>query len=359
MHLQFSTAAILAFVSSVHGHANIIAVQGLKAGDPAGPQGMALGLDPATPRDGVAVDPNQRDTTIFIQRTLSLWEGCGQSIEFGVHNASSMIPELVQQGQIAQALPGGQLSMVFHQINGDGNGPFMCAIDTAAVGNRGSWKQMTGLTIATQVPGQSPILNAGTLVQYPFIVNIPANLKCTGSYGGKDNICLMRCQNYAVNGPFGGCIPFELVTSLRADWKMKRDGSGYEKLDPREQPAPTKTVDGVKVATPTMGRPQKEPAANPQQVTALLKKLTNNLPAAAKSASGAPAKPTVKDVLAALTEGDDVPPAMLAALSKTLSAQIAAGTLPAKAALQAKVHQHSKKPWTTVVRPAAAPTKGS
>lgn len=39
-------------------------------------------------------------------------------------------------------------------------------------------------------------------------VQLPANLKCEGSYNAK-RICIVRCQNKAENGPFGGCIPIQ------------------------------------------------------------------------------------------------------------------------------------------------------
>ncbi|KAF3150320.1 hypothetical protein TWF569_004710 [Orbilia oligospora] len=46
---------------------------------------------------------------------------------------------------------------------------------------------------------------------FPFTVTIPKNIKCNGSYEGKKNICMLRCENYALNGPFGGCLPFQLI----------------------------------------------------------------------------------------------------------------------------------------------------
>jgi hypothetical protein len=220
--LKMATALVLAallcgaMAGEARGHSVILSAQGLKAGNPAGPVGQALAVDPSTPRTYAAVEPNQRDTTIFNQRAMSLWSGCGQTIEFGVHKPEELIPKLASKGQIAQALAGGQLSMVLHQINGDGNGPYTCAVDSTATARKGSWKK---IEVAKQVPGQSPELNAVVTTQFPFIVNLPSDLQCTGSFAlangtVKKNICLLRCQNFAENGPYGACVPFELVKAL-------------------------------------------------------------------------------------------------------------------------------------------------
>ncbi|KAF3113979.1 hypothetical protein TWF569_010290 [Orbilia oligospora] len=42
-------------------------------------------------------------------------------------------------------------------------------------------------------------------------VGIPKNIKCLARYGTYNNICLMRCENQAHNGPFGACIPFQVM----------------------------------------------------------------------------------------------------------------------------------------------------
>ncbi|KAF3928284.1 hypothetical protein AA313_de0208727 [Arthrobotrys entomopaga] len=323
MHFQLSSVAaatILVLAPSVKGHMNILSIQGLKDGVPAGPVGFPLGLDPSTPRNGAAVAPNQRDVTIFNQKAVSLWVGCGQSIEYGVHNPATLIPKLVQRGQVAQALAGGQLQMTVHQVNGDGNGPFNCYIDSGCTATRGSFTGRT--TIAKQVPGQSPILNAVVTTQFPFVVNIPEDIKCNGTFAGKSNICLMRCQNSAINGPFGGCIPFELVTSLRASFKEKREDD--EKREHRNG--------------------KKGKAATQEQIEANFKNAVKDIPAKIKKRDDkdkAPAPTTtsstaaMSDIMAALTEGDAVPASLLAELSKTVAAAMATGSVPPKLVQQA------------------------
>ncbi|KAK6330546.1 hypothetical protein TWF718_002746 [Orbilia javanica] len=45
-----------------------------------------------------------------------------------------------------------------------------------------------------------------------FTVILPTDMKCTGDYGPDiKNICIIRCQNQALNGPFGGCIAIQQV----------------------------------------------------------------------------------------------------------------------------------------------------
>lgn len=206
-----------AIAGEARGQSVVLSAEGLtKAGSPGGPVGQALGVDPATPRNGAAINPNQRDTTIFLERDLSLWSGCGKSIEFGIHKPEELIPKLASKGQIAQALSPGKLSIVLHQISGNGNGPYTCAVDSTATAQKGSWKK---IVISKQVPGQSPVANGVTTTPFPLIVDLPSDLQCTGSFAlangnVKKNICLLRCQNPAVNGPYGACVPFELVTTL-------------------------------------------------------------------------------------------------------------------------------------------------
>lgn len=44
-----------------------------------------------------------------------------------------------------------------------------------------------------------------------MVAQIPANQECTGSVAGQENVCMVRCQNDAGAGPFGGVVPVQLA----------------------------------------------------------------------------------------------------------------------------------------------------
>lgn len=45
----------------------------------------------------------------------------------------------------------------------------------------------------------------------PLTAQVPANQACTGTVAGQDNVCMVRCQNPALAGPFGGVVPVQLA----------------------------------------------------------------------------------------------------------------------------------------------------
>jgi hypothetical protein len=45
------------------------------------------------------------------------------------------------------------------------------------------------------------------------VAAIPASQSCTGAVAGQDNVCLVRCQNDARAGPFGGVIPVQMAAA--------------------------------------------------------------------------------------------------------------------------------------------------
>ncbi|KAK6502882.1 hypothetical protein TWF481_007922 [Arthrobotrys musiformis] len=119
-------------------------------------------------------------------------------------------------GKMAEVTPGGWLEITTFQVNDDGAGPFRCRIDGTATGAHfGSW-----IEVINQPPGVKehysvhPATNAQT---HKLRVKIPQDVKCEVKAGKYQNICVMRCENYAVNGPFGGCIPFNVVYPKKAD----------------------------------------------------------------------------------------------------------------------------------------------
>jgi hypothetical protein len=83
--------------------------------------------------------------------------------------------------------------------------------------------------VTQDVPGGRNSRNrAGEATDFPLIVSIPATQSCTGTVAGQDNVCLVRCQNGARAGPFGGVVPVQLVDAAGA-------GAGNETAE--EDPA--------------------------------------------------------------------------------------------------------------------------
>ncbi|KAK6499983.1 hypothetical protein TWF481_010340 [Arthrobotrys musiformis] len=114
------------------------------------------------------------------------------------------------QGKMARSTPGGWVEMVVWQVNDDGAGPFRCRIDETGTGTKfGAWA-----TVVKQPPGDQwkNSVNPWTNKQHNLLrVQLPKNIKCTAEYGKFKNVCMLRCENYAVNGPFGGCLPFQVI----------------------------------------------------------------------------------------------------------------------------------------------------
>ena len=53
----------------------------------------------------------------------------------------------------------------------------------------------------------------GAATDFPLNAAIPADQSCTGTVAGQDNVCLVRCQNAARAGPFGGVVPVQMANT--------------------------------------------------------------------------------------------------------------------------------------------------
>ncbi|RVD87919.1 uncharacterized protein DFL_002122 [Arthrobotrys flagrans] len=229
--------------------------------------GYAFGVDASTPRKGSALYPHQRDVTVFSDKVVhDAWHkgyqlnGCGTTLQhtawyyqkydkskwFDVSDAKRIwlfsqitpakgfidIPAAI--GGLAwhewkkntkmdatgtkkhligipKVTAGGALNVLAFQINADGGGAFKCKIDYKANGKQ--WHRQ--LVIRKNCPGDANSINwAGVQKWCWFTVNIPADLNCQGRTGSKNevgDICVVRCENSAKNGPFGGCIPIQQI----------------------------------------------------------------------------------------------------------------------------------------------------
>ena len=135
--------------------------------------------------------------------------------------------------------------MTLHQVNGDGAGPYECMIDSTGAGT-----QWTAMTVVTNVPGEDSrsdakatdfvsrlLLNLSSLSSVmmigmykltppkPLTAKVAATQTCTGSMAGMDGVCMVRCNNAARAGPFGGCVPVQMASAAgnaTAAAKMRR-----------------------------------------------------------------------------------------------------------------------------------------
>ncbi|KAF9738985.1 hypothetical protein PMIN01_01619 [Paraphaeosphaeria minitans] len=198
------TSVVLSFglmASQVAGHAAVI-----KAVGDAGGQGSAIGVDPNTPRDGTGRTPFQQDSTRFRGDAADV---CGETLGGGDNNVEAGTAQVMQLngGTLPQVNAGGMVMMTLHQVNGDGAGPYTAMIDATGTGT-----QWTPITVATNVDGNARGRNnANAKTDLPLNVAIPANQTCTGTVAGQSNVCMLRVQNPARAGPFGGCIPVQMA----------------------------------------------------------------------------------------------------------------------------------------------------
>lgn len=138
------SAIIYALIPLVAGHGAII-----KATAPGGGSGMALGVDPNTPRDSTRRDPGQQDSTRFkgdaadtVGETLG---GGNNDIDAGTKAIMTMTGDM-----LPQVAAGGEIQMTVHQVNGDGAGPYACMINTDATA-----AQWTDIQVTQNVPGEA------------------------------------------------------------------------------------------------------------------------------------------------------------------------------------------------------------
>lgn len=101
----------------------------------------------------------------------------------------------------------GTISMTFHQVNQDGAGPLTADIDPSSGGTDPAAFQKA--TVMQNVPGIGiGGLSAATTTDFPVKVQMPQGMTCSATVGGVDNVCIVRMQNSALAGPFGGSAAF-------------------------------------------------------------------------------------------------------------------------------------------------------
>ncbi|KAI8824122.1 uncharacterized protein EV422DRAFT_518960 [Fimicolochytrium jonesii] len=208
MKFSLAFAAFCALtVQQVAAHGAIIAYEGVS-----GTKGRALGIDVNTPRDGRGRNPFQQDTAIIRDRDIASGRAgaCGRTLGGGNIDIPAGIAGLTQElGTLPEVAAGQPMTITVHQINGDGAGPYTCEVDQTGTG-----ENFQEATVTTNLPGRRGNNRATSLTDQPLVVNMPANLACTG--GAAKNVCLVRCRNPARAGPFGGCMPVQQAGAVAA-----------------------------------------------------------------------------------------------------------------------------------------------
>ncbi|KAF4631940.1 hypothetical protein G7Y89_g6184 [Cudoniella acicularis] len=142
-------SALLALTAAAH----LVAGHGaiVKAVGDQGGEGTALGIDASTSRDGSKRDPFQQDSTGFKNAAAN---DCSETLSGGTNNPTAQIPQMLTAngGSMPQISPGGMWG----------------------------WDEM----------GQDA---------------------CTGSMAAIEGVCMVGCDNAADAGPFGGCVPVQMV----------------------------------------------------------------------------------------------------------------------------------------------------
>ncbi|KAH7385974.1 hypothetical protein BKA66DRAFT_569291 [Pyrenochaeta sp. MPI-SDFR-AT-0127] len=108
----------------------------------------------------------------------------------------------------------GTVTMTFHQVNQDGAGPLTAQIDATSGGTDPAAFQDAQVT--QDVPGIGiGGLSGAAVMDFPVKVQMPAGMTCQGTAGGATNVCIVRMQNSALAGPFGGSAAFTQSTAAK------------------------------------------------------------------------------------------------------------------------------------------------
>jgi hypothetical protein len=201
MHSKIIVSAfvtILAMVPTISAHGLILNAKG----DAGSASSKGLGVVDSTPRDGTRRNPFQTDSTRFAnQRNVAAAKGFGSTIQGGANKAADF-----QGATMAQVKPGGIVTMTLHQVNADGAGPYTCMVNADGTG-----ESFVEMQVTTQVPGRNGSNRATQKQDLPLAAQMPAGIQCTGTMNGANNVCMVRCQNNARAGPFGGVVPVQQV----------------------------------------------------------------------------------------------------------------------------------------------------
>ncbi|KAF3080399.1 hypothetical protein TWF569_007438 [Orbilia oligospora] len=207
--LSSGVIALTTIVPSISAHSFIYWAAG--DADP-NVQGWALGYRTTTPANGQGQLPFQRDVAVFsnpavpcragkwrktCEKRVYLPTGCGLSLFYINRYHESYNPNKDKPYKKS----GGKKNDWYYMTKYVSNKPFIPI--ASEVEKLVQWQ--------VKYTGKHSTNNYGSLKNQQLRVKLPDNMSCGGSYGGRNNICMIRCQNSAPNGPFGGCVPIQEV----------------------------------------------------------------------------------------------------------------------------------------------------
>ncbi|KAK6331237.1 hypothetical protein TWF696_003297 [Orbilia brochopaga] len=105
----------------------------------------------------------------------------------------------------------GVITMTYHQINGDGAGPLVAKIDAFSGGTNAN--AFVPAKMIKNVPGQGGN-SQNTMTDFDIAVQMPEGMVCGATVAGVSGVCIVRVNNPAGAGPFGGAAAF--IQSPRA-----------------------------------------------------------------------------------------------------------------------------------------------
>ena len=111
--------------------------------------------------------------------------------------ASSGLPTCSDNGVVA---------MTYHQVNQDGAGPLTAMVDPTSGGTDAA--AFVPAKMIADVPGKILGLSGTTTTDFAISAQMPAGMVCSGTVAGQTGVCVMRLNNGALAGPFGGSVAF-------------------------------------------------------------------------------------------------------------------------------------------------------
>ncbi|KAK6542935.1 hypothetical protein TWF694_006873 [Orbilia ellipsospora] len=120
------------------------------------------------------------------------------------------------------------LNFIYHQVDGNGGGPYVCEVDPTTGGTDQSAFMPCHLT--QNIPGIVPGFSLVTKTDFDCVAQFPQDMVCRGEISGVKNVCVFKIYNNNPYGPFGSSGAFTQSPELR------RQLGGRERLRKRGSP---------------------------------------------------------------------------------------------------------------------------